>query len=213
MEVFGNSISCGYAVEDTSGKDRGTSTYENGYLSYANLTAMHFNAEIHNTSKSGIGVTVSWFPLIMPEMYDRMDASDPGSKWEFSRYTPDLVVINLFQNDSWLVKKPEHPEFRHRFGTNAPDSAFLIGAYRDFVKNIRKKYPAARIVCILGNMDATKADSPWPGYIEKAIAQLNDPKAYTHFIPYKNTPGHPNVKEQQELANDLIAFIEKYVRW
>jgi hypothetical protein len=103
IEFFGNSITCGYADEDTTGKDRGTSPYENGYISYAAITARHFNAEFHNTSKSGIGVTVSWFPLIMPEMYDRLDATDPNSKWDFSRYTPDLVIINLFQNDSWIV--------------------------------------------------------------------------------------------------------------
>src|ERR1700749_2846101 len=60
IEFFGNSITCGYADEDTTGKDRGTSPYENGYISYAAITARRFNAEFYNTSKSGIGITVSW---------------------------------------------------------------------------------------------------------------------------------------------------------
>jgi lysophospholipase L1-like esterase len=213
IEFFGNSITCGYADEDTEGKDRGTSPYENGYISYAAITARHFNAEFYNTSKSGIGITVSWFPLIMSEMYGRLDATDPNSKWDFSKYTPDLVVINLFQNDSWIVKLPDNEQFKARFGATPPTPEFIINAYADFVKTIRGKYPKAQILCILGSMDATKTGSPWPGYIEKAVTGLNDKKIYTHFIPYKNTNGHPSAKEQQAMADDLIAFIEQNIKW
>ncbi|MCR8560591.1 electron transporter RnfD [Mucilaginibacter sp. BJC16-A38] len=213
IEYFGDSITCGYADEDTTGQDRGTSPFENGYLSYAALTARHYNAEFYSTSKSGIGITISWFPLVMSEMYDRLDATDPNSKWDFSKYTPDLVIINLFQNDSWLVKMPDNEQFKAKFGTTPPTPEFIINAYQSFVKSVRAKYPKAQILCILGSMDATKAGSPWPGYIEKAVAGLNDKKIYTHFIPYKNTNGHPSVKEQQLMANDLIAFIDKTISW
>jgi hypothetical protein len=213
IEFFGNSITCGYADEDTTGKDRGTSPYENGYISYAAITARHFNAEFHNTSKSGIGITVSWFPLIMSEMYDRLDATDPNSKWDFSKYTPDVVVINLFQNDSWIVKLHDNEQFKARFGNTPPTPEFIINAYSNFVKSVRGKYPKAHIVCILGSMDATKEGSPWPGYIDKAVAGLNDKNVTTHFIPYKNTNGHPSAKEQQAMADDLIGFIEKNIAW
>jgi hypothetical protein len=213
MEFFGNSITCGYADEDTTGKDRGTSPYENGYISYAAITARYFNAELHNTSKSGIGVTVSWFPLTMPEMYDRLDATDPNSKWDFSKYTPYLIVINLFQNDSWIVNLPNNNQFKTRFGTTPPTPEFIINAYANFVKTVRTKYPKANIICTLGSMDATKSGSPWPGYIEKAVTGLNDKKIYTHFIPYKNTNGHPSAKEQQVMADDLIGYIEQNIKW
>jgi hypothetical protein len=213
IEFFGNSISCGYADEDTTGKDRGTSPYENGYLSYAAITARHFNAELYNTSKSGIGITVSWFPMVMSEMYDRLDATDPYSKWDFSKYTPDVVVINLFQNDCAIVTLPNNDQFKARFGAKPPTAEFIIKAYQNFVKTVRSKYPKAKIICILGSMDATKAGSPWPGYIEKAVAGLSDKNIFTHFIPYKNTPGHPSLKEQQAMADDLIGFIDKNIAW
>ncbi|MDN3547324.1 SGNH/GDSL hydrolase family protein [Mucilaginibacter aquaedulcis] len=213
IEFFGNSITCGMADEDTTGKDRGTGPYENGYLSYAAITARHFDADYVCTAKSGIGVLVSWFPLIMPEMYNRLDPTDPNSLWNFSRYTPQLVVINLFQNDSWIITKPDNDQFKERFGSKAPGADQIIKAYRDMVKNIRKKYPAAQIICMLGNMDATKEGSPWPGYIEKAVAELNDKSIYTHFIPFKGTNGHPSIKEQQAMADDLIGFIDKQIKW
>lgn len=213
IEFFGNSITCGYAVEDTTGQDRGSAPYENGYISYAAITARHYDASYVCTAKSGIGVLVSWFPLIMPEMYNRLDPTDPTSLWDFTRYTPDVVVINLFQNDSWIVKLPDNPQFKERFGTKKPEEEQIVKAYREMVKNIRKKYPKAQILCILGSMDATKEGSPWPGYIEKAVAGLNDKAIYTHMIPYKNTGGHPSAKEQQVMADDLIAFMDKTVKW
>lgn len=213
IEFFGNSITCGYAVEDTTGQDRGSAPYENGYISYAAITARHYDASYVCTAKSGIGVMVSWFPLIMPEMYNRLDATDPTSLWDFTKYTPDVVVVNLFQNDSWIVKLPDNPQFKERFGAKPPTADQAIKAYRDLVKNIRKKYPKAQILCILGSMDATKEGSPWPGYIEKAVAALNDKAIYTHMIPYKNTNGHPSAKEQRAMADDLIGFMDKTVKW
>jgi hypothetical protein len=78
---------------------------------------------------------------------------------------------------------------------------------------VRSKYHKAQIICILGSMDATKTGSLWPGYINKAVAGLNDKNIYTHFIPYKNTNGHPSAKEQQIMANDLIDYIDKNVSW
>jgi len=213
IEFYGNSITCGYAILDTTGKDRGSAEFEDGYNSYAPIIARHYNAEFSSIARSGIGVTVSWFPMIMPEMYDRTVADDPNSKWDFSKYTPDVVVINLFQNDSWIVTMPNNEQFKARFGTTAPTPEFIINAYANFVKSIRAKYPKAHIICILGSMDATKPGSPWPGYIEKAVATLHDNNIYTHFIPYKNTSGHPSKKEQQDMANDLIGFMDKVVKW
>lgn len=213
IEFFGNSITCGYAVEDSSGKDRGTAPYENNYVSYAAITARHFNAEYYCTARSGIGVTISWFPQVMPEMYDLIDGSDPTRKWDFSKYQPDLVVVNLFQNDAWLVKQPNHPEFKARFGTIAPTDEQIIKAYSDMIKNIRGKYPKAQIICALGDMDATQTGSVWPGYIQKAVAGLVDSKIFTCFFPYKGVGGHPNGKEQQAMADQLISFIDQHVKW
>ena len=66
---------------------------------------------------------------------------------------------------------------------------------------------------MLGNMDITKKGSPWPGYVEKAVSEINDPKIFTYFATYKNTYGHPKVKEQKALADGLINFIDKNIKW
>jgi hypothetical protein len=213
MEFYGNSITCGYAIEDNSSQDSEYGYFENNYLSYSAITSRHFDAQYFCISKSGIGIMVSWFPLIMPEMYERLDPTDSTSKWNFCNYMPDVVVINLFQNDSWLVKMPESEQFKYRFGIKAPDEDYIIMSYKNFVVSIRNKYPNANIICSLGNMDATQDGSPWPGYIQHAVGQLHDQKIYIHFFKCKNTDGHPKVAEQKAMANDLIEFIENNIKW
>ena len=213
IEFYGNSITAGYAVEDFSGKDRPDSTFTNNYLSYAAITARHFNAAYRCICRSGIGIMVSWYPQIMPELYYRLNPNDENSHWDFSNYTPDIVVINLFQNDSWIVNMPNNEQFKRRFGDESPDDPFIIKSYENFVRAIRKVYPNASIICMLGNMDITKTGSKWPGYVKQAVANLNDPKIYTLIVPFKNTNGHPSIAEQQELANSLIRFIDDNIKW
>jgi hypothetical protein len=184
IEFYGNSITAGYAIEDLTGEDSPDSTYTNNYKSYAAITARHFDAEYQCICKSGIGITISWHPLIMPEMYNRLIPNDSTSTWDFSLYQPDVVVINLLQNDTWLVNLPEHEEFKKRFGTKAPDDAFIINAYEQFLASLRKEYPNTNIVCALGSMGAAKEGSKWKEYINLAVANLNDKKVFTHFMPY-----------------------------
>lgn len=213
LAFYGDSITCGHGNEDTTGKDSQTGHFENHYLTYVAITARHFDAQFSCISQSGIGIMLSWFPTIMSDIYDLTDPHDTKTKWNFTQYTPDVVVINLFQNDSWLVNKPTHEEFKKRFGTQKPNEDFIIKAYENFVKSIRAKHPNASIICALGNMDATTEGSKWPGYIAKAIMNLKDKKMYTHFFKYKNTPGHPKVNEQKVMADSLIAFIDKNIKW
>jgi hypothetical protein len=213
IAFYGDSITCGHGNEDTTGKDSGTGHFENHYLTYGAITARHFNAQNQSISKSGIGIMLSWFPYVITDIYDLTDPHDKTKKWDFDNYIPDVVVINLFQNDSWLVNKPKHPEFISKFGTEKPTDNFIIKSYENFVKIIRAKHPKAIIICALGNMDITKQGSKWPNYIQKAVANLDDKKIYTHIFKYKNTPGHPKVSEQQAMADSLIAFIDMNVKW
>ncbi len=213
MVFYGNSITVGYAAEDYSGKDSPAGTNTNNYISYGALTARHFNAEYSCVCKSGIGIMISWGPVTMPEIYDRVNPTDPSSQWDFSQDKPDVVVVNLFQNDSWLVNRPDHAEFKRIFGTTKPTEEQIVQAYQNFIKTLRGHYPNAHIICALGNMDITREGSPWPNYVQQAAQGLNDKKIYTHFMPYKDTPGHPRVEEQKAMAQSLIQFIEENIKW
>ena len=213
IEFYGNSITAAYAIEDFSGKDSPDSTFTNNYLSYAALTSRHFEADYQCICASGTGLTVSWHPIIMPELYDRLNPKDSRSKWDFSTFQPDIVVVNLFQNDTWLVNLPDNNQFKKRFGTEKPSEEFLISAYADFISNLRNYYPKANIICSLGCMDASKEGSVWRSYIESAVRKLADEKVYTHFLPYIEASAHPSIADHETMANSLSKFIEENIDW
>jgi hypothetical protein len=95
---------------------------------------------------------------------------------------------------------PGHPEYKFRFAKQKPTPGFITSEYKNFVQSIREKYPSAKIICMLGNMDITSTGSEWPGYVTKAVQQINDKNIYTMFVPFKTTPGHPKTNEQKALA-------------
>jgi hypothetical protein len=62
-------------------------------------------------------------------------------------------------------------------------------------------------------MDAVKPGSPWIDYLYEAVHILNDPKVLPFIFPYKETRGHPNSSEHQNMAADLIDFISEKLQW
>ena len=62
-------------------------------------------------------------------------------------------------------------------------------------------------------MVAAKEGSKWMDYIKTAVANLNDKMIYTHFMPYIEASAHPSIKDQKEMANSLIGFIEENIDW
>jgi len=210
IEFFGDSITSGMGNEapadgeDHHGKDK------NNYRSYAAIAARQLGAEAHFTSQGGIGIMISWFPFTMPDFYDQLSAvGDNDSRWDFSRWTPDVVVVNLMQNDSWLIGRDHklQPE---------PNEAQRIAAYQAFVERVRSLYPKAYIVCALGSMDATRAGSPWPGYVETAVGKLRakgDRRIDTLFFPFTGYGKHPRVAQHQANADRLSAFVRQKMGW
>lgn len=200
LEFYGDSITSGFGVLDATRKNNGKPATMDAYVSYAADTARLLHANYRSISLSGIGILKSWFPLVMPQMYDRLSPRDPHSHWDFAKWTPNIVVINLLQNDSWLLPKEKHP----------PSAKKIIAAYGRFVRSIRSHYPNAAIICMLGNMDITRKGSPWPGYVKAAVEHLRrqgQHNLYVLFVPYKSTPGHPDVVEQKLMATVLVKKI------
>ncbi len=210
MEIYGDSITTGMGNE---GADNGADhlfSEKNNYLAYGSIAARKLNAELHTISQSGIGIMISWFPFIMPEFYDQLSAvGNNDSQWDFSQWTPELVLINLFQNDSWLIDRDKRLQ-------PIPTDEQRVQAYVDFVRSIRAKYPKAQIVCALGSMDAT-ANEKWPNYIRAAVekmkTQYHDDKLDTLFFEFTGYGQHPRVAQHMANAEKLTAFVKKKMGW
>jgi GDSL-like Lipase/Acylhydrolase. len=209
IEFFGDSVTSGMGNEAALDADDDVLAEKNNFLAYGAITARNLNAEYVSTSQSGIGILASWNPFLMPEFYDQLDAVDNNdSKWDFSSWQPDVVVINLFQNDNSLVEEVLNP---------VPTDEQRIAAYEDFLARIRAVYPQAYIVATLGSMDAVRAGSPWPGYIRTAVArfseQNSDARIATFFFPDVGFYKHPRVQHHQHNAELLTGFIKQKMGW
>jgi hypothetical protein len=209
IAVIGDSISTGYALQDQHRSDNRLPAYEDGYNTYAAITARRFNAEYACTAMSGIGVSASRRSLIISELI----FGTAGESLYPGLLQPDLVVINLWQNDAFIISHPDSGDYRRWFGSSIPDKRELIRSYCLLINKIRKSFPNAFIICSLGSMEVVKPGSPWIGYLHEAVHVLNDPKVLPFIFSYKETKGHPSSSEHQKMATDLIGFIREKLQW
>ena len=208
---FGDSISSGMGDESPADGPDHLVKDKNSFMSYASITARALDAELHLISQSGIGIMISWFPFTMPDFYDQLSAvGNNDTVWDFKQWTPDVVVVNLFQNDSWLIDRDKRL-------SPVPDDAERVRAYRRFVESVRAKYPKAYIVCALGSMDAVKPGSKWPGYVRTAVDQMleadKSARIDTIVLPYTGFNGHPRIPQHKANAALLTALIRQKMGW
>jgi lysophospholipase L1-like esterase len=199
---YGDSITCGYGDEAPDSYADDNLKYENNFLAYGAVASRLLNADYMCIAKSGIGLMKSFFNMVMPEYYYRLDPDRAESQWDFNLFVPDVVVINIMQNDSWLL--------------GSRDSATITNTYANFVREIRGHHQNAFIVCALGSMDATKTGSPWPGYIKGAVESLknNDQNIGTYFFSFDPSwTKHPRVRHQKNMGEKLAAYIAEKLEW
>jgi len=210
---YGNSITTGMGNEDTTRVHNDSSLYKNNYLAYGAVTARNLNAQYQSISLSGIGITISWDKYIMPEVYNRINPFDSTSIYDMQAYKPDIVVVNLFQNDSWLINRPDHEQFLRRFPEgNRPTHDELVQAYINFSRTLFGHHPNAHFIFALGSMDATRESSTWPAIVAEAVQELEqltrNQKLHTLFFPFTKTPAHPVVEEHKVMADQLTKYIK-----
>ncbi len=201
---YGNSITCGMGNEAPDGSADDNLAQENNFLAYGAVASRLLNADYMCIAKSGIGIIKSWFDLVMPDYYYRLNPDSSNSMWDFGQFEADVVVINLFQNDSWLLSNI--------------DSTTITNAYINFVEEIRSHHTDAFIICSLGSMDATRAGSPWPGFIEGAVQYMrevnSDQNIETYFFPFDPSwTKHPRVRHHLVMGENLAAFIDQNLHW
>jgi hypothetical protein len=215
MEFIGNSITCGYGNEGPNAECKFSGATENAYMAYGAITARNLNAEYVAVPFSGKGLTRNYGGSpeeTMPMLYDRILAANPDLKWDFKKYIPDVVCINLGTND---------------FSQSNPDSVLFVGTYIKFIGTIRSNYPNASIICLTGSMmsdsypQGMKSLSTLKNYLKAVTGYLNakgDNKVYTFDMSGQGSLGigcdwHPSVKQHEKNAAELTAFVKEKMGW
>ena len=207
LEFIGDSITCGYGNEASDEKQNFAPATENNDLAYGAITARRFGAEYVCIAWSGIGVYRNHNGDLASNMntrYDKILKSDPTAIWDFSGREPQVVVINLGEND---------------FAKGDPGQDY-VEAYEKLVATVRHHYSEATIFCGLGSMARGEKALTNQKYLEKIIADLKDPKMF--FVSLgsqdiqKNGGGanwHPSLKTHAIMAELLAKVIEEKTDW
>ncbi|MDB4936849.1 MAG: Endoglucanase precursor [Labilithrix sp.] len=207
MEVIGDSITAGYGNEGPGAVCTFNPAEENHYTTYGAVAARALNAE---------NVTVAWSGKTigeMTELYERTLPARPESAWDFKAWTPQLVVMNIGTNN---------------FATYDPGETRYVRIYTNLFDRVRKAYPQALIVCLLGPM---LTDVYPPGkqnltlarkYMKAAMAKVKA-SGETNFEyidlgeqNHANGLGcgfHPSVKTHKLMADRVVTVAKERLGW
>lgn len=213
MEFYGDSVTagevselvdhCGMADPPHNGE------YSNSFYSYAWYTARKLNAQLHDVAQGGIalltGTGYYCAPQLigMEQMYDKIQCNPyiaPTEPWDFSRYTPHVVVVAIGQNDS-------HPEDIMETGIDNPKAENWMEHYAAFLLRLREIYPRAVIILTTTILNH---NANWDAAIDAVCRNLRDGSMH-HFLYSNNgcgTPGHIRRPEAEKMAAELSSFIE-----
>lgn len=219
IEFVGDSITCGYGVDDENRNHHFSTTTEDVTKTYAYKTAEALNADYSMVSISGYGIITGYCSdgktktdQILPNYYDKIGFSwsntDITSRdWSFKNNRhPDVVVINLGTNDDSYCKS--YADRKDEFSK----------AYVKFLKSVRKNNPDAAIICSLGIMGDNLYSS-----VEEAMTSYSkktgDNNVYClHFSTQNGTTGyaadwHPTEATHTIAAEELVKEIKEIMKW
>ena len=224
IEFIGNSITCGYGNEGLKKEEHFDYATENHYYSYASITARNLEAQHWVVARSGIGAYRNYGEpksgspgSCMPVQYEftgyawkpdlRKEASFLSEKWDFSRYQPDVVCINLGTND---------------LSTNNYDLSLLKQGYQKLLKMVRQHNPKAKIVFLTGSMlynQELKEAIQILDEIADEARKAGDKEVYRFDMPHIDgeeffgNDYHPNIYQDEKMAGELTAYLRKLMNW
>jgi len=224
IEFIGNSITCGYGNEGTDKNEHFEYETENHYYSYASITARKLNAQHWVVARSGIGAYRNYGEAktgsprsCMPVQYEytgyaldldlRQEPTFLSEKWDFNRYQPDVVCINLGTND---------------LSTRNYDLTLLKQGYQKLYKMVREHNPKAKIVFLTGSMLYNQELKEAKRLLDTLMAEAHhagDREVYRFDMTqimgdegYGNDY-HPNVWQDEKMAGELTAYLRVLMNW
>lgn len=221
IEFIGDSITCGYGVEDENKDHHFSTETENAAKTYAYKTAQALDADYSLVSFSGYGIISGYSgdgqkngEQVLPKYYDKLGFSYGNymgqipfdADWDFAKRQPDLIVINLGTNDESYT------------GTDQARRDEFAEGYVAFLKQVREKNPNAMIFATLGIM----GDGLYPSVqaaVEQYQAETGDNKVHAmRFTPQSMSDGiaadwHPSEKTHTKAAEKLTKEIRTVLGW
>jgi len=202
LVFYGDSITAG-ACNGDLGEDQ----YENlsthdGTRAYGALTAARLGADYVGIAVSGIGITATWDTLLMPQVWNRYAPRLDAPVAPPDPRAPDVVLLNLGQNDHGFPAS-QGRAIAADFGPR----------YLGFVRQLRARYPQARLVLLLGGMSAPREQPALPAAVRQAVQTLRaegDARVWSYrFEAF--AWAHPRLDVHEQMADELTRFLQDEV--
>lgn len=221
IEFIGDSITCGYGVDDENEQNPFSTSTEDVTKAYAYKAAQELQADYSMVSYSGYGIISGYTENdqkltthLVPDYYDKVGKSEgefdntlqpQAVSWDFNRFVPDLIVINLGTNDDSYTKE------------EGDRQAEYARQYVEFLKMIRRHNAHAPLLCTLGIM----GDRLYP-FVEQAVSnyiqETGDSNiASMRFDVQLESDGyaadwHPSKVTHGKAAKQLVAQIKELMK-
>lgn len=223
IEFIGDSITCGYGIDDGDMSHTFSTATEDVTKAYAYQTAQILDADYSMVSYSGYGVysgyidentdtrNVSelvppYYPLVGFSRGTYQATAVTMADWDFSCFEPEIIVLNLGTNDkSYCRNDPQ----RH---------AVFASCYHDFLTLIHEKNPNAYILCVYGIMNHELSSS-----IEEAVDRFRQSSGSDRIslllLPTQTEADgyvadfHPSLNTHRKAAQAVAIKISDIMGW
>lgn len=200
IEFLGDSLTAGYGNLAPATEKLYYTYQQDSTRAYAYICASLLGADAHYECISGKGVYFNCNGVKDYEIPTFFTHASRETKeaWDFSAWTPEVVVINAGTND---------------YCGKVEDAIFTAAAV-DFLRLVRKTYPEALIVWAYG-MTQTAAIPA----IEEAFRIFEDGNA--HFLKIRSMyeyqdevggNGHPNEKSHRRVGKLLAKYLKQKLK-
>ena len=213
---IGDSITCGYGVDDSNTESDFSTETQNAMKSYAWKTAEMLGTECAMFSYSGYGIISGWTAdgnrntrEVLPPHYDKICHSYKkangrdldAEKWDHNLLPCDIIVVNLGTNDNSFC--------------TVNDGAFdeFEAAYYDFLQTVHRCHPEAFIIASIGIIPIS---AELTDRISKAVERFkkNDSQRISEFR-FTGQNGdlgfgsnwHPSEDTHEYAAEEFVEYI------
>ena len=238
LEFIGDSITSGEGAIGAQKENDWVSIFFDSVNNYANLVGQKLDADVHVISQSGWGVLTGWDnnpDCAIPDYYEKLCGLAFGSEnagkgaqkpYDFSKWSADVIVINLGTNDGGAFNSPEYidPVSGKRTKQRLlPDGSFdpdderrFIDKCKLFLAHLRYHNPDSYLLWTYG-MLGSFMEEPIKRAVEEYSADTGDKKvSYMSLTEAKDesvgSRCHPGVLCHEKAAQDIADRINEILK-